>query len=246
MDEAQSAAQVALDTTVEACTASGLAEALQALVQDVYAANLSRHEPDELGDTPMSFGIQCYENLKTRALRRFRSDDLEPAEAHWDISGLKVWTPSNVLRFDLGQARIVTIKVPFGEGRTPNWNRSGDWDQYSQTRHAIATENSRVLQYRSPAEGVFPLLPHPGSPGLVENYMLIWAGEPDAALTAGWLGVPVLGETPFVARETLWWDEEPHTRVPVKTAPDRGPSFDKRPAATPAVALKKQRKDGSA
>lgn len=113
------AARDALNAAVDTCSRSGLVDAWRRLVQDVYASNLDRYEPDELGDTVMSFGIQCYENLKTRAVRRFRHDDLEIPETHWDIDGLRVWTPRNVLTFNLGGARVVTMKVPFIEGRSP-------------------------------------------------------------------------------------------------------------------------------
>lgn len=243
MDQAQVAAGEALEATVEACSDSGLVTAWRGLVRDVYSANLDRYEPDELGDTAMTLGIQCAENLKTRAIRRFRRDDLEPDDVHWDIDGLRVWTPRNVLTFNSGNARVVTMKVPFAEGRSPRWDRIGDWDQDSQIRLAIATENSRVLRYRTHAEsdGLFP---HTGAPGVVRNYMMLWAGEADAALTAGWLGVPVLGDTPFIARKQLWWDDEPHTRITARTTPDRGPTFDERPAATPEVTLKRQPQQG--
>lgn len=246
MDQAQVAAEAALESTVETCRASGLAAAWHALVLEVYAANLGRHEPDELGDTVMSFGIQCYENLKSRAIRRFRHDDLEAADAHWDIDGLRVWTPRNVLTFDLGSTRVVTMKVPFTEGRSPNWARSNDWEQHSQIRLELATENSAALQYKTHAPGALTLLPHTGSPGAVRSYMLLWAGEADAALTAGWLGVPILGDTPFIARELLWWDDQPHTRVTRNAAPDRGPRFDERPAATPEVTIKRQDQESQA
>lgn len=246
MDQEQLAAQMALSATVEACARSGLTAAWRSLVQDIYAVNLDRHEPDELGDTVMSFGIQCYENLKTRATRRFQRDDREVVETHWGIDGLSVSIPSNVLTFSLGDSRVVTMKVPFPEGRKPSWDRSGDWEQHSQARLEIAAENSEVLQYRTPAIGASPLFSQPGPPGSVQNYMLLWAGERDAALTAGWLAVPILGETPFIAREMLWWDDEPHTRVAMSTAPDRGPSFDQRPGLTPAVTLKKQHQEGQA
>ncbi|GAA4823616.1 hypothetical protein GCM10025786_34710 [Nocardioides caeni] len=245
MHQAQVAADQALEATVEACSAAGLIAAWRGLVQDVYSTNLDRYEPDELGDTPMTLGIQCSENLKTRAIRRFRHDELEADDDHWDIDGLRVWTPRNVLTFSSASARVVTMKLPFAEGRSPRWDRIGDWDQDSQIRRAIATESSRVLRYRSHAEsdGLFP---HTGSPGVVRNYMMLWAGEADAALTAGWLGVPVLGDTPFIARKLLWWDDEPHNRVTASTTPDRGPNFDERPAVTPEVTLKRRPQEGLA
>lgn len=246
MDQAQIAAREALDKAVDMCSVSGLVDAWRTLAQDVYASNLDRYEPDELGDTVMSFGIQCYENLRTRAIRRFRHDDLEHADAHWDIDGLQVGTPGNVLTFDFAGARFVTMKVPFSERRCPNWDRSGDWEQYSQVRSEIAAENSRVLQYRTHAAAASPLFPHPGSPGAVRNFMVLWSGESDAALTAGWLGVPTLGDRPFIAYEKLWWDDEPDTRVTRTPMPDRGPSFDERPVVKPAVALKQQPREGQA
>lgn len=246
MDRAQVIAQEALRATAETFARRGLTAALRSLVQDVYAGNLDRHEPDELGDTAMSLGVQCYENLKTRSTRRYQHDDREPVDAHWDIEGLRVWAPKNVLTFDLDGASVVTMKVPFTQGRTPDWNSSGDWDQDGQNRLKIATENSKALQYRTAAVGTSPLFPHPGSPSAVQNYMLLWAGEPDAPLTAGWLGIPILGETPFIAREKLWWDDEPRTRVTTQSTPDRGPSFDQRPAVTPAVTLKESNQEGQA
>ena len=240
------AAREALDMAVDTFTGNGLVRAWQRLVQDVYASNLARHEPDELGDTAMSFGIQCYENLKTRAVRRFRHDGLEAADAYWDIGGLSVNTLGNVLSFDLAGARCVTMKVPFANRRSPNWDHNGDWEQGSQVRTEIAAKNSEVLQYRTHADGESPRFPHPGSPGVVRNFMLLWAGESDAALTAGWLVVPILGDTPFIARKQLWWDPEPVKRVTQKTRSVRGPSFDERAAVQPAVALKKQRRQGQA
>lgn len=246
MDRAEVAAQQALQAAVDACAGSGLVDAWRTLVHDVYASNLDRYEPDELGDTVMSFGIQCYENLRVRAIRRYRHDERENHDAHWTIDGLSVDTPGNVLTFELGGARFVTMKVPFAERRIPNWDRSGDWEQDSQIRSKIAAENSSVLQYRTHAAAASPLFPHPGSPGTVQNFMLLWGGESDAAMTAGWLGVPTLGDRPFIAYEKLWWDTEPDTRITQKPMSDRGPSFDERPATMPAVALKQQRREGQA
>ena len=68
MDRAEEAAQRALHTVVNECAESGLTDALRGLVQEVYTTNLDRYEPDELGDTPRSFGFQCYENLKELSL----------------------------------------------------------------------------------------------------------------------------------------------------------------------------------
>lgn len=246
MDEARKVAELALESTVEMCASNGFTDVFRTLVQEVYSVNQSRHEPDELGDTAMSFGIQCSENLKTRALRRFRHDEDEPTNRHWNIDGLRVGIPRNVLTFSFGNIDVVSMKVPSSAGRSSIWDHSSDWDNDSHARRMIAAKNSDVLQYRSPAPGAVPLFPHEGSPGEVQNYMVFWAGETNAPLTAGWLGIPVLGETPFIAQAMLWWDDEPRSRITTKATPDRGPSFDQRPAAKPEVSLKRRLQEGQA
>ena len=247
MDRAEEAAQRALHTVVNECAESGLTDALRGLVQEVYTTNLDRYEPDELGDTPRSFGFQCYENLKERAPRRAHHDVREHSDAHWRISGLHVATPGGVLTFEFAGARFVTMKVPYGQGRNPNWGGGVDWaHQDSQVRAAIAAENSEVLQYRTPAAGAASLFAHPGSPGTVQNFMLLWGGEAKTPLTAGWLAVPVLGERPFIAHERLWWDADRDAQVTQTPMPDRGPNFDERPAAALSMALKRRPQEGQA
>ena len=246
VDRAEEAAQGALHAIATACTESGLTDAWRGLAQDVYATNLDRYEPDELGDTPRSFGFQCYENLRERALRRAHRDVRERPDTHWHIPGLRVATPGNVLTFEFGGARFVTMKVPYGQGRNPNWDGGVDWTQDSQAREAIAADNSEVLQYRTPAAGLTSLFPHPGSPGTVKNFMLLWGGETKAALTAGWLAVPVLGERPFLAHQRLWWDTDLDTQVTQTPMADRGPNFDERPAAALSMALKRRPQEGQA
>ncbi|GAA3565739.1 hypothetical protein GCM10022197_22000 [Microlunatus spumicola] len=239
MDEAQTAARDALDATVELCTARGLDGLWRNLVQDVYASNLGRHEPEELGDTSMTLGIQCSENLKVRAGRRFRHDDLERAEDHWDVDDLTVATPANTLTFVLSQARVVVMKVPHAQGRAPLWDHFGDWQQDSQVRLQVAATNSHTLGgYRTKVSAEVPLFSYGTAPAVVKDYMLVWAGEPSDPRTAGWLTVPVLGDTPFIARTQLWWDEEPTARTYSSAEPSRGPSFDERQVAGPQVTLK--------
>lgn len=238
VDEAQTVAAEALDAMVTLCTETGMVDAMRDLVWDVHAINLDRYEPEELGDTPRAFGTLCSENLRTRALRRSRHDELEPVESHWSVPGLTVSNPRNVLTLELAGARIITMKAPFGEGRRPNWERISDWETDSQVRRDLAATNSESLHYRSHAAGDVPLFPHGAAPGRVTNFMMIWAGESASPLTAAWLGVPVLGSTPFIDIRSLWWDEEPRTHRISEPSPSRGPRFDQRPAATPQVAIK--------
>lgn len=238
VDEAQTMAAEALDTMVSACTEAGMVGAMRDLVRDVHEINLDRYEPEELGDTPRAFGTLCSENLRTRALRRFRHDELESDESHWSVPGLTVSNPRNVLTLEFAGARIITMKAPFGEGRRPNWERISDWETDSQVRRDLAATNSESLRYRSHATGDVPLFPHGETPGRVTNFMMIWAGESASTLTAAWLGIPVLGSTPFIDIRSLWWDEDLRTHRIGEPSPSRGPRFNERPAATPHVSIK--------
>ena len=246
VDLVEEVVQDRLQAIVNTCTEVGLVEAWQGLIQEVYRNNLERYEPEELGDTPRSFGSQCYENFKERCVRRFRRDERDRPDAHWYIQGLSVATPMNVLTFEFEDAHFVTMKVPYEQKRHPNWDGGVDWTQGSQVRASLAAKNSEVLQYRTPAVGAVPLFAHPGSPGTVQNFMLLWGGEANAALTAGWLAVPVLGDRPFIAHQKLWWDTDLDAQVTPTSMPDRGPNFDERPAAALSMALKQQHQEGQA
>lgn len=138
------------------------------------------------------------------------------------------------------------MKVPPARRRIPDWDGGIDWRQKSKTRLKFATENSDVLKYQTPATGMAPLFPLSSSAGTVQNFMLLWGGEANTALTAGWLAVPVLGGIPFIAYERLWWDADLDTPVTQKPMPDRGPNFDERPATALSMALKQQLKEGKA
>lgn len=239
VDSSHAAAEDCLRVTVDRCTDIGLVDAWAQLIRDVYGRNLARYEPDELGDTAMSLGIQCSENLKTRALRRGYKDDRELPEDHWNLPGLIVSTRRNSLMFEVEGNRIFVMKVPYAEARVPRWDLAKQWDQGSDIRHRLAEGNSRVLGgYKTLAGGDDALFPHPGRPGRIRNYLLVWAGEVEVALTSAWLTVPALGDRPFLAKSELWSDEQPTGSSLPGRRPERGPDFDQRPPATPEIVVK--------
>lgn len=239
VNTAELAAVADLEATVDLCTDTGLVNCWTDLTREVYSRNLARFEPDELGDTAMSFGVQCAENLKTRAIRRFRHDDLEPPEHHWVVPDLTVTTLRNSLLFQLGGNRIFVMKVPFGQGRDPQWDVEKHWEQNSEIRHSLAEGNSRALggfvTFSGGDDGLFP---HPARPGRVRDFLLVWAGAPDTPLTAGWLTVPTMGDKPFVCVRPLWWDAEPAAQSEPNLQVPRGPSFDQRPSSIAEVIVK--------
>ena len=72
----------------------------------------------------------------------------------------------------------------------------------------------------------------------IHDFMLLWAGDPDSSLTAGYLAVPAKGPAPFAAATPLWWDDiEGTPRGATRRSPD-GPSFDEKGAASPSITLK--------
>lgn len=247
MSIAIDAATGALGATVSRLEDSGLLDAIRDLQREVWAVNIDRYEPDELGDTPRSLGLLTFENFTQRALRRYNHDELEPAEKHWNIEGLHVTTPRGVLTFELGGARIAGMKVPPSGRRSPQWDRFADWDNESSTRLHIARENSRVLGgYKTPNHDQYVFAGMDSelgrAPGAVSNFLYVWAGEFQSPLTSAWLTVPALGGHPFAAIAQLWHDSEDDlldgTRTPAR-GPD-GPSFDEKPAAQPSIALKRR------
>lgn len=219
---------------------AGVVDRLHDLATDVWAACISRYEPDELGDTHMSLGIQAVENFKSRAQRRYRGDDSEPPEKHWSVADLTLETPRNVLTLYMPGLRLMAMKTPLTEGRNPRLDLIADWDGQSQARNDIALENTRAMGgWLVPARGQSELFDVGATPAAIPNYLLLWSGEQDSPLTAGRLAIPVMGEQPFAAVTDLWWDEAaPDTAVSRRTTRVDGPGFDERPIAKPVLSLK--------
>lgn len=245
MSIAEAAARSALESVVTRLRESGLLDAIRDLKREVWAVNIDRYEPEELGDTPRSLGLLTFENFTQRAIRRYEHDELERVENHWKIEGLKVTTPNGVLTFELHGARIVGMKVPPAERRAPRWHRFADWDNESNTRLDIAMENSRVLGgYTTPYPGQGVLADFHANlghlPGVVTNFLYLWAGEFTSPLTSGWLAVPAMGGHPFAAVAPLWHDTEddlPGSTRAGKRGPI-GPSYDEKLATQPSIMLK--------
>ena len=238
MHQAQEAAAEALAQFKQFVVSTGSDMALRALVRDVWAQNLDRYEPDELGDTPKALGIQCSENLRELAVRRSVGDEREATEDHWTIPGLNVSTPRSVLTMTIDDRRIVPMKVPMSHGRVPRYDRFRDWEYESDVRNEMAKRNSAALGGFNTANlGQPMLLTETYDLLAIHDYMLLWAGDPDSPLTAGYLAIPAKGPAPFVAATPLWWDDADVAPRGVRRLPD-GPNFDEKGGATPAITLK--------
>jgi hypothetical protein len=223
----------------------GMTANLRHLAQDVWKGVIDRHEPDELGDTNMSQGIQSVENFKARAKRRAEHDPREPSDRFWDVVGLQVSTPRNSLMITMPDpdgfpVRMVGMKTPVADGRNPTFDTLVDWHADSATRLGYAARNSHVLNdYRSGIRGQDQLPGFDGGTALsLTDFMWLWAGESAGPATAGWVAVPVLGAIPFIAVEPLWWDEEDSPSAGRRKHTPDGPSYDQRTAPVPGLAIK--------
>lgn len=239
VDDTQIAADSALNDVVSALGASGATSLLQTLTQDVWISNVDRFEPDDLGDTPASLGFQAYQNFTQRALRRARADSREVLEKHWAIEGFTAGAPKNVLTLSFNGNRIIVLKVPFAQGRQADFSQLAAWENQSDARARMAARNTQVLGgYVAAAPGQDALFSSHSAQGVVHDFILAWAGEQRSGLTAGWLGVPVQGESPFLVSRRLWWDEEKDHAIAGSTASSSTTPFDERPVAAPSVTLR--------
>jgi hypothetical protein len=242
MNRAPQAAEAALDAAVVSLSEVRLVELLRSLIQEVWARNLGRYEPDEAGDTPMSLGIQCSQNLHQLAIRRVKGHELMEDDDLWVVDGLEVSDPRGVLTFDLPDIHMVTMKVPMADGRIPSWDTFADWAHESQVREDLAHENSTILGgYTTPPKDQLELdFMAKYRPGVVRNFMMLWSGDPVSVLTAGWLAVPTLGELPFAAHKQLWWDTDTDDggRRELPDSAPQGPGFDEIPRPKPSLSLK--------
>ena len=242
MKNAPESAEAALEAAAAKLVDAQVVDHLRGLIQEVWARNLGRYEPDEAGDTPMSLGIQCSQNLHQLALRRVQGHELIEDDDRWDVDDLTVTDPRGVLTFDLPGIHMVTMKVPMADGRMPNWETFADWANESQVREDLARDNSTVLggYTTAPKDQLEFEFPTKRIPGMVHNFMLLWSGDPNSVLTAGWLAVPTMGYRPFAAQRQMWWDTEVADggRRDLPGTSPLGPGFDQMPSPKPHLSIK--------
>lgn len=218
---------------------TGLAAEFAGLTRAVWRNNLDRHET-ELGDDATTLGTQCSRNLANLVKRSIDGDaDTEPA---WRIPELSVASPRGAQQISLNGRHYYTMKAPPTPDRSPKWDSLVAWSNESATRLEVARRNSSDLDdYYGRGLGQPPIWPHMTgcAPSALRHFLIVWAGEPEEALTAGWITLPGLGDAPFIAIHRLWWDEASGKTADIvaRKSPD-GPGFDDRPSVLPSISLK--------
>lgn len=197
-----------LDSVVKLMEETGFARWLEGTIADVWRTNMDRYEPAVLGDTPRSFGILSSDNIQQRTLRAARA-----GEGPWKDGQWAARHPGGALLIKAGGMQIHIVKAPRSGSRTPVWQEDFTWTAKSNARLNAAWRNS--AQSRDPQAPMvgqhvlfefdhFDSVPEPST---FTDIFVVWNGEENTGLTAGWVGIPVLGPNPWLAVRPVWRDE---------------------------------------
>ena len=195
-----------LNAAVEEFTVSGVVRLLNEQARETWRANLARHEPAELGDDAGTLGYLSSRNLANRVFDRMarRGELAGRALARHE---------SNTVVVCVADFALHLVKVPGASRRQPRWVADFDWAT-RETRLAAARRNADAYQsgsLRPDTEPLFEIDRRDGSEGAsgCRDVFLVWAGDAQLGLTAGWLGLPTTGASSWLAVQPLWWDEVP-------------------------------------
>lgn len=231
-------ALVRVQEVTAALSECGIVDLTRSLVQEVWRANLERWEPKELGDTRRILGQTCAENLRVRMVR-------EGLREEWASRGVRFGDSENSLLIEAAGVRVRLVKSPWRSGLRPKWSNDFSWNNASAVRRSAAENNAARYRPAVSGFGAAPLFPLEAMAGEgvgaahCQEFFLVWAGEHQDGLTAGWLGLPSSMEAPWMAVDSLWMDAQ---------AAMTGVDFDASATATaqvadvaePQVRLKKQ------
>ncbi|UOT06775.1 hypothetical protein MPY17_13965 [Rhodococcus opacus] len=205
-------------------------------------ANVKRHEPSESGDTPLAFGLFSSEDFAQQIFRACMAHAGPSSER-----GIRASKPNNSLLIQVVVLNQYLIMASFRGLRILEWRNDLDWRLGIATRPAAAAHNSRVFQ--PPTVSAWSLLSirddAVGEALARKEPTIMWSGDIPTGLTAGWMGLPQRGDTPWMAVAPLWWDEpasrtEDRQSLPISPVAARvlpTPNFKLRPKAS--------RKDGA-
>ena len=215
----------------------GVVDLARSLVQDVWRTNLERWEPKELGDTRRILGQICAENLRVRTVR-------EGLRKAWANRGVRFSDSENSLLIEAAGVRVRLVKAPWRSGLHPNWSNDFSWNNASTVRRMAAEDNAGHYRPGVSEFGAAPLFPLEAVTGgsdaaRCREFFLVWAGEHQDGLTAGWLGLPSSTEAPWMAVHSLWTDERADTAV-VDLDVSAAAITQMAEVAEPQVRLKKQ------
>lgn len=221
-----------LEDVVTVLASSGFLDVVREEARQLWRANCERHEPEQLFDDSATLGFTASRNVNNAVRERVHEDDVAPS--HLDEFGVRV--------YDVGGYAVRLFKSSGSAGRKPRLQSDFVWKN-RESRMAAARRNDR---FRRPLEvpgheALFDLPPDPQSDvALLNDVFIVWGGDIESRLTAGWAGLPTARDGSWAAVERIWWDTElltPNSRtLPGYT--DAAARFGSQTVPTPLVTLR--------
>lgn len=184
---------------------AGVIDVVRQVVQTTWEANLGRWSPSEHFDDTNTLGYQTSRNVNNRLTAVLQgSNDVAP--------GVFAETESGIAIIRCGNYRLRVVKAPIESGVSPDFQADFDWSG-SLSRSSAARRNQAVYH---PLHGEDWTLTYDSDPrpahrrrvDVCHDVFLIWAAELVSTRTLGWLGLPTLGDLPWMGVSSLWCDAE--------------------------------------
>lgn len=208
--------------------AEGHVAYLRSMIGDAWHANLDRHDPKALGDTTRGLALLTAENISARLAR-----DAAPGGRLWG-TGVRLIAPNGATRLLVDGATYSVIKAPSRTVHSPDWQSDFDWTG-RPTRFAAADENDRSWLPGVRPVDRDPLFEFTQGPQAPKHAFVVWAGfMAPMPTTAGWLGFPSNGSSPWSAVVELWRDRA-DDRVERLLEPAASETFDSLPTVEPVL-----------
>ena len=233
--------QERLADIVTVLRAESVIDMFERLIARVWKVNVDRFEPSEIGDTNRSLGITAAENIRTLVLR----EAWAAANPLGLGAGVHVTAPNDSLLVQVAGVRLHVMKsAPAISLAEPQWD-TVSWKGESEVRFEAAAANAACFgtQWAVPGGLFEDELPAAGSAARLKEVMLVWAGGSNIPFTGGWVGLPAVGDRPWLAVQNIWWHGADGV-VPGSRDGDAPGSdaFSTRDAPSPVISLKQRPK----
>ncbi|MCX6395665.1 MAG: hypothetical protein NTV23_04205 [Propionibacteriales bacterium] len=205
------AALAHLESARTAYADAGVIDFLRKLVGEVWKQNRARWSPEEHFDDTNVLGYQTSRNVNNRIVATVEEASIAP--------GVRPEMDTGIALLGLGGFRLRVVKSPIDRGLTPDFLSDFDWST-SATRESAARRNSSAYYPFSTPDWT---LTYDGDPrprdrrdvSFCRDLFLLWAGDLGSDRTAGWIGLPRVGDVPWMAVVALWADtDEPNGSAP--------------------------------
>lgn len=176
---------------------------IQDVVTQTWRGNRRRWSPGRHFDDTNTLGYQTSRNVNNRIYKTIETSKVLPS--------VHAETELGVVILGLSGYRLRVVKAPIESGLTPDFATDFDWST-SATRETAARRNSNnYYPIRTDELALeFEDDPRPKHRRQVEScrdLFLLWAAELASDRTAGWLGLPRFGDSPWMGVLELWLDE---------------------------------------